>query len=64
MPPDMACNAGSGPEFIEELSRYPHVVSTIPIPGLPNVRVLGAGTEGTIATQKELDSLRNDFAAD
>ena len=62
MPPDMACNAGSGPEFIEELSRYPHVVSTIPISGLQNVRVLGAGTEGTIATQEELNSLRNNFA--
>ena len=45
-----------------ELSRYPLVVSTIPLPGVPNVRILGDGTDGTIITTSELAALRKAFA--
>lgn len=48
----------------EALSRYPLVVSTIPIPGLSNVRVLGEGTEGTTLTAAELAAMRRAFAAE
>lgn len=62
LPPNITNGTGPSPELIEELSRYPRVVSTIPIPGLPNVRVLGAGTEGTVMTQEEFNTLRKNFA--
>ena len=48
----------------DELSRYPLVVSTIPLPGVPNVRVLGEGTEGTTISSKELVAMRKAFAAE
>ena len=52
------------PEFAAELARYPLVVSTIPIPGIANVRVLGEGTEGTVMTEDEISALRKQFAAE
>ena len=53
---------GAYSPLIEELARYSLIVSTIPIPGLPQTRVLGAGTEGTFLTQAEFDALRKTFA--
>ena len=47
-----------------ELSRYPLVVSTIPLPGLPNVRVIGEGTEGTSMTVEEIGAMRRAFASE
>ena len=47
-----------------ELARYPLVVSTIPLPGLPNVRVVGEGTEGTSMAVEEIDAMRCAFAAE
>jgi hypothetical protein len=47
-----------------ELARYKVVVSTIPIPGVANVRVLGEGTEGTVVTSAELVAMRKAFAAE
>lgn len=49
---------------MQALSRYPRVISTIPLPGVANVRVLGEGTEGTIVTAKELAAMRKAFAAE
>ena len=47
-----------------ELARYPLVVSTIPLPGLPNVRVVGEGTEGTSMTVEEIAAMRRAFASE
>ena len=52
------------PALVAELARYPLVVSTIPIPGIANVRVLGEGTEGTVMTADEISALRKKFAAE
>ena len=54
----------AGGSIMQALSRYPRVVSTIPLPGVANVRVLGEGTEGTIVTAKELAAMRKAFAAE
>ena len=43
---------------------YPLVVSTMPIPGVANVRVLGEGTEGTTITANDLAAMRKAFAAE
>ena len=45
----------------EELKKYKFVVSTLPYPG---ARVIGEGTEGTVATAKEIAALRKKFAAE
>ena len=45
----------------EELKKYKLVVSTQPYPG---ARVVGGGTEGSVATAKEIDALRKEFAAE
>ena len=50
--------------YLEVLSHYPLIVSTIPIPGLASVRVLGEGTEGTIATSAALAAMRKAFSAE
>ena len=47
-----------------ELSRYKLVVSTVPLPGVDNVRVLGEGTEGTILTDADIAAMRKAFAAE
>ena len=47
-----------------ELSRYKLVVSTVPLPGVANVRVLGEGTEGTILTDADIAAMRKAFAAE
>ena len=47
-----------------ELARYPLVVSTIPLPGLPNVRVVGGESEGTALTVEEIDAMRQTFASE
>ena len=52
------------PALVAELARYPLVVSTIPIPGIANVRVLGEGTEGTVMTADEISAMRKKFAAE
>ena len=54
---------------LEELKKYPYIVSTIPLPddgrdALPRVRILGEGTEGTVMTAKEIAALRKKFAAE
>ncbi|MBQ7667005.1 MAG: hypothetical protein IJS46_03305, partial [Kiritimatiellae bacterium] len=56
--------AGTAPAFPAALADYPLVVSTIPLPGLPNVRVLGAGTEGTELDAAALAAMRRAFAAE
>ena len=48
-------------QSIEELRKYKYIVSTLPWPG---ARVLGAGTEGTVMTAKEIAALRKKFAAE
>ena len=45
----------------EELKKYKFVVSTQPYPG---ARIIGAGTEGTVATAKEIAALRKEFATE
>lgn len=61
LPPEGA----EAPRFDNEaLSRYPLVVSTIPLPGVKNVRVLGEGTEGTTISSNELIDMRKAFAAE
>ena len=51
-----------GAQFIApELTKYKYIVSTLPWPG---ARVLGAGTEGTVMTAKEIAALRKKFAAE
>ena len=45
----------------EELKKYKFVVSTLPYPG---ARVIGEGTDGTVATAKEIAALRKKFAAE
>ena len=47
-----------------ELSRYKAVVSTIPLPGVANVRILGEGTEGSVLASAELGAMRKAFAAE
>ena len=49
------------PPSIEELRKYKYIVSTLPWPG---ARALGAGTEGTVMTAKEIAALRKKFAAE
>ena len=56
---------------MNELKKYPYIVSTIPLPddgraALPRgrVRILGEGTEGTVMTAKEIAALRKKFAAE
>ena len=49
------------PPSIEELRKYKYIVSTLPWPG---ARILGAGTEGTVMTAKEIAALRKKFAAE
>ena len=56
---------------MEELKKYPYIVSTIPLPddgraALPRgrIRILGAGTEGTVMTAKEIAALRKKFSAE
>ncbi len=60
--PDELRGDGASSPLVDEIARYPLVVSTIPIPGVPHARVLGAGTEGTFLTQAEFDALRKTFA--
>ncbi len=62
LPPNAMRGDGVHSPLMEELSRYPRVISTIPIPGVPRARILGAGTEGTTMTQAEFDALRKSFA--
>jgi N-acyl-D-aspartate/D-glutamate deacylase len=50
--------------YLEALASYPLVISPIPILGLPNVRVLGEGSEGAIATSADLAAMRKAFAAE
>ena len=50
--------------YREALASYPLVVSTIPLPGVDNVRVLGEGTEGSVISAKELASMRKAFATE
>jgi hypothetical protein len=59
------------PPSIEVLRKYKYIVSTIPLPddgraALPRgrIRILGAGTEGTVMTAKEIAALRKKFAAE
>ena len=52
------------PALADELKKYRSIVSTIPIPGIANVRVLGEGTEGTVMTEDEISALRKKFAAE
>jgi len=49
------------PPTMDELKKYPYVVSTIPLPG---ARILGEGTEGTVMTAKEIAALRKKFAVE
>ena len=56
---------------MDELKKYPYIVSTIPLPddgraALPRgrVRILGEGTEGTVMTAKDVAALRKKFAAE
>ena len=49
------------PPSIEVLRKYKYIVSTLPWPG---ARILGAGTEGTVMTAKEIATLRKKFAAE
>ena len=51
-------------ELAAELARYPLVVSTLPLPGLPNVRIVGEGTEGTSMTVQEIGAMRRAFASE
>ena len=62
LPPDALRGDGAYSPLVDELVRYPRVISTIPIQGLPNARIVGAGTEGTFMTQAEFDALRKSFA--
>ncbi len=62
LPPNEMRGDGATSPLIEELARYPLIVSTIPIPGLPQTRVLGAGSEGTSLTLTEFNDLRSSFA--
>lgn len=62
MPPAAALMNGS--PYREALASYPLVVSTVPIPGVANVRVLGEGTEGTTITANDLAAMRKAFAAE
>ena len=69
LPPEASMHtdgANSSPysSLSAELARYPLVVSTIPLPGLPNVRVVGEGTEGTSMAVEEIDAMRCAFAAE
>ena len=50
--------------YLEALASYPLVVSTIPLPGVANVRVLGEGTEDSVITAKELAFMRKAFATE
>ena len=57
--------------LMDELKKYPYIVSTIPLPddgraALPRgrVRILGEGTAGTVMTAKEIAALRKKFAAE
>ena len=61
LPPDSTARSEIAP-YRETLASYPLVVSTIPLPGLRHVRVLGGGTEGTILSSKELIAMRKTFA--
>jgi hypothetical protein len=62
LPPDALRGDGAYSPLVDELARYPRIVSTIPIPGLPQARIIGAGTEGTFLTEAEFDALRKSFA--
>jgi hypothetical protein len=62
LPPDALRGDGAYSPLVDELARYPRVISTIPIPGLPQARIIGAGTEGTFLTQAEFEALRKSFA--
>ncbi len=62
LPPDALRGDGAYSPLVDELARYPRVVSTIPIPGVPNARIVGVGTEGTFLSQVEFDALRKTFA--
>ena len=62
LPPNEMRGDGATSPLIEELARYQIIVSPIPIPGLPQTRVLGAGTEGTFLTPAEFKALRRYFA--
>ena len=55
---------GVASSVADELKKYRSIVSTIPIPGIANVRVLGEGTEGTVMTEDEISALRKKFAAE
>ncbi len=55
---------GKAPRLLSELSRYPLVVTTVPLPGVPAARVLGAGTDGTILDLAGFNALRKAFAAE
>ena len=50
--------------MVSQLSRYPLVVSTIPLPDVPSVRVVGKGTEGSVLSSSDLSAMRKVFAAD
>ena len=56
--------AGVTPSLAGELKKYRCIVSTIPIPGLANVRILGEGTEGTVMKEDEITALRKKFTAE
>ena len=45
----------------EELKKYKFIVSTLPYPG---ACIIGEGTEGTVATAKEIVAFRKKFAAE
>ncbi len=49
---------------VSQLSRYPLVISTIPIPVVQGVRVVGAGTEGSVLSASDLAAMRKAFAAE
>jgi hypothetical protein len=55
---------GVTPLIADELKKYRYIVSTIPISGIANVRVLGEGTEGKVMKEDEIAALRKKFAAE